>query len=407
MRTNRARIIDSVTAAGREIPFDQAMADANHRWTSIGRDDVKAELFDGSARANAAAYQRNIESYVGTVKIPVGIAGPLRVHGHDGVADYRIPLATTEAALVASFNRGSRLLTVAGGCEARVVDMAVSRSPVFAFDRMADAITFAEFVETCGEDLDAVVARVTSHGRLLGIRTIIEGNHVFVDLRFHTGDASGQNMVTFASDAICEVILAEAPTRPRYWFLEGNLSGDKKASAQTLGSVRGKRVIADAEIPGELIREQLHTTPERMVDYWRASAMGSVMSGAPGIQGQYANGLAALYLACGQDIACVAESASGMTRLEVTAGGDLYASVTLPSIMVGTVGGGTALPSARACLNILGLTGAGASTALAEVSAAVVLAGELSIAGAFCSGDFAKAHRALSRGERLRRETKV
>ena len=123
------------------------------------------------------------------------------------------------------------------------------------------------------------------------------------------------------------------------------------------------------------------------------------MSGTVGIQGHFANGLAALYLACGQDIACVAESATGTTRFERTAENDLYASVTLPNIMVGTVGGGTGLPSAKACLDILGLAGAGNSCALAEVCAAIVLAGELSIVGALCSGDFAMAHLSLSRGE--------
>jgi hydroxymethylglutaryl-CoA reductase (NADPH) len=163
--------------------------------------------------------------------------------------------------------------------------------------------------------------------------------------------------------------------------------------------VRGKRVVADVSISRELICQQLHTTPQRMVDYWVASAIGSVMSGSNGIQGHYANALTALYLACGQDVACVAESATGITRLELTEEGGLYASVTLPNIMVGTVGGGTGLPSAKACLDILGLAGAGNSSALAEVAAAIVLAGEISIVAAFCSGDFASAHRSLSRGE--------
>jgi hydroxymethylglutaryl-CoA reductase (NADPH) len=310
-----------------------------------------------------------------------------------------VPLATTEAALVASYNRGSRLLTAAGGCNARVVDEAVSRTPVFALNSLADAEVFADFVCKHSANMDSVVANVTSHGQLLAIRPVIEGNHVYIDLRFKTGDASGQNMVTFAAEAICNTILEYSPVTARYWFLEGNLSGDKKATAQTLGNVRGKRVIADARVSRDLIARQLHTTPDRMVDFWYASAIGGVMSGSTGIHGHYANGLAALYLACGQDIACVAESATGITRLETTPEGDLYASVTLPNIMVGTVGGGTGLPSAKACLDILGLAGTGNSTALAEVAAAIVLAGELSIIAAFCSGDFASAHRSLSRGE--------
>jgi hydroxymethylglutaryl-CoA reductase (NADPH) len=398
MHTGRAHRHDGIESVRTELPFDQVVTDANRRWTGLDKDDAKSELFDVKARANASVYQRNIESYVGTVNIPVGIAGPLRIHGGAGTTDYHVPLATTEAALVASYNRGSRLLTAAGGCDAHVVDEAVSRVPVFAFDRLADARSFADFVTTHGDIFNTVVDGVTSHGQLLSVQPVIEGNHVHVVLSYKTGDASGQNMVTFASEAICKSILQLAPVVPRYWFLEGNLSGDKKATTQTLRDVRGKRVVAEINVQRELVCQQLHTTPERMVDYWYASAIGGVMSGATGIQGHFANGLAALYLACGQDIACVAESATGITRLQMTEEGDLYASVTLPNIMVGTVGGGTGLPSARACLDILGLAGAGKSAALAEVSAAVVLAGELSIVGAFCSGDFAAAHRSLSRG---------
>ena len=399
MDTNRARRFEIVDSARTGSPFDQAVTDADRRWTSLGQHDAKSELLDAKARANASVYRCNIESYVGTVNIPVGIAGPLRIHGRAGTADYRVPLATTEAALVASYNRGSRLLTAAGGCNTRVVDEAVSRTPVFALSSLIDAEVFAEFICKHSANLDSEVASVTSHGQLLSVRPVIEGNHVYIDLRFKTGDASGQNMVTFATEAICKTILEHSPVESRYWFLEGNLSGDKKATTQTLGNVRGKRVIADARISRGLVNQQLHTTPERMVDYWYASAIGGVMSGSTGIHGHYANGLAALYLACGQDIACVAESATGITRLESTQEGDLYASVTLPNIMVGTVGGGTGLPSAKACLDILGLAGTGNSTALAEVAAAIVLAGELSIIAALCSGDFASAHRSLSRGE--------
>ncbi len=403
MNTSSARKFEIVGTEMAESQFDQAIIDADRRWASLSQDDAKSELFDAKARASASAYQRNIESYIGTVSIPVGIAGPLRIHGRSGTAEYRVPLATTEAALVASYNRGSRLLTAAGGCNALVVDEGLSRTPVFAFDSLTDAEAFADFVSQHSDQLDSVVAGVTSHGQLLSTRPVIEGNHVYIDLRYRTEDASGQNMVTFASDAICEVILKHTPVKPRSWFLEGNLSGDKKATAQTLGDVRGKRVIADVRISRALVCQQLHTTPDRMASYWCASAIVGVMSGATGVQGHFANGLAALYLACGQDVACVAESATGITRLETTEDGDLYASVTLPNIMVGTVGGGTGLPSAKACLNILGLSGTGKSAALAEVAAAIVLAGELSIIGAFCSGDFAMAHRSLSRGEPLSR----
>ena len=185
--------------------------------------------------------------------------------------------------------------------------------------------------------------------------------------------------------------------KPVQWFLEANLSGDKKATAASLAGVRGRKVVAAIELSKGDVRRHLHTTPQRMADLWRMSALGGALSGAVGAQAHYANGLAALYLATGQDIACVAESAVGITRMEVREGGKLYASVTLPNVMVGTVGGGTQLPSQSAALSILGLKGAGKARALAEVCAALCLAGELSIGGALCAGHFASAHHRLAR----------
>jgi hydroxymethylglutaryl-CoA reductase (NADPH) len=179
--------------------------------------------------------------------------------------------------------------------------------------------------------------------------------------------------------------------------LEANLSGDKKATALALASVRGRKVTAEVVVPAEIVCHRLRTTPARMADYFRMGVVGAAIGGAAGAQGHFANALAALYIACGQDVACVAESAIGITRLERTDDGDLYAAVTLPGLIVGTVGGGTSLPSQRACLEILGLAGAGNARAFAEVCAAVCLAGELSLVGALCAGDFAQAHRRLAR----------
>ena len=403
MDANKISRQPEVMAENSSSRFQEAAFSAAKRWGVINQAAARAEIFDRKAKDSASCFRNNIESYIGTINVPVGLAGPMRVCGANGHKDYRVPLATTEAALVASYNRGARLLTAAGGCTARVVAEAVSRTPMFAFNNVLEADEFSNFIDAHAVLLADAVSQITSYGRLISVRGLIEGNHVYVDLQFTTGDASGQNMVTFASDAICKLILEHSPIAPRYWFLEANFSGDKKSSAKSMGHVRGKRVAADVTVPRALVEQKLHTTPERMVEYWYAGAIGGVMSGTTGIQGHFANGLAALYLACGQDVACVAESATGITRLETTRAGDLYASVTLPNIMVGTVGGGTALPSAKACLDILGLAGEGNSSALAEVCASIVLAGELSIIGAFCSGDFALAHRALSRGEAVER----
>lgn len=375
------------------------------RWNLLGASwETQAALADEAALDEIGYFEHNIENFIGTVKVPVGIAGPLRVHGTHARGIYYIPLATTEAALVASYSRGAQLITKAGGCAATVLAEGVSRSPGFAFGCLAEAASFASWVESQTAPLAAVAAGTTSHGKLSAVRAIVEGNHVYVTFEFFTGEAAGQNMVTIATAAILKYIAAQAPVKHEYCFLESNHSGDKKASASSFARVRGKRVSAEVRIPRNVVADRLHTSPERMGEYWRIAAIGGVLSGTIGVQGQYANGLAAMYIACGQDAACVAESAVGVTRLEVSDDGSLYASVTLPNVVMGAVGGGTGLPSQRACLDILRRSGPADSRALAELCAALALAGELSLIGALCSGDFARAHARRARGIRLARQ---
>ena len=246
MDAGKARNNELLVSKDENGNFSQARYDASRRWSRLNVPAARDEILDPKASARAEIYQRNIESYIGTIETPLGVAGPLRVHGRDGSADYCVPLATTEAALVASYNRGARLLTASGGCNARVVDEAVSRTPMFAFNSLIEAEQFVAFIRTHRASFDALVEKTTAHGRLVGAETLVEGNHVYLDLRYTTGDASGQNMVTFASNAILQSILQNSPVTPRYWFLEANFSGDKKAIREKPGSdVRGKRVIAD------------------------------------------------------------------------------------------------------------------------------------------------------------------
>jgi hydroxymethylglutaryl-CoA reductase (NADPH) len=312
-----------------------------------------------------------------------------------------VPLATTEAALVASYSRGAQLITDAGGCAAVVLNEGVTRAPGFAFETLGDAAVFVAWASMSFEAFKTVAGGTTRHGELVDMQLTVEGNHVHVRFEFMTGDASGQNMVTIATDAICRHIVEGSPVRPRYWFVEANMSGDKKATTHSFMSVRGKKVSAEVNVPGALIEERLHTTARVMSDYASMSVLGGVMSGSIGVQGHYANGLAALFIACGQDAACVAEAAVGVTRFEVRDDGGLYAAVTLPNLIVGTVGGGTRLPSQQACLDILGLAGPGHARAFAEVAAALALAGELSIIGALTAGHFTRAHQQLARGPSL------
>lgn len=345
------------------------------------------------------AYHHNIENCIGTVKVPVGLAGPLRIRGTYAAGDYYVPLATTEAALVASYSRGAQTISEAGGCVSILLHEGMRRTPGFGLSSLVEAGLFAIWCIEQREALRAAAASTTHHGELIDIGMAIEGNHVYLILDYTTGDASGQNMVTIATQAVCEYIMVHAAIRPGFYFVEANLSGDKKATAHSFVTVRGKKVSAEVTLPADLVQQRLHTTPQDLERYWKMSAIGAIQSGSIGVQGHFANALAALYIACGQDPACVAESAVGVTRFEVNAKGDLYASVTLPSVVVGTVGGGTALPSQRACLETMGLAGPGQAQALAEVCGALALAGELSITAALCSGDFTRAHRKLARGK--------
>jgi hydroxymethylglutaryl-CoA reductase (NADPH) len=383
------------------VPGGCALTDdaISERWALPGMTRASRDaLADPCTLAERESYARTVENFIGTVKVPVGLAGPLRVNGLHASGVFYVPLATTEAALVASYSRGAQLLTDAGGCSAIVLNEGVSRAPGFAFRTLADAALFAGWASRSFDAFAAAARETTRHGQLVDMRIAVEGNHVHLIFEFLTGDASGQNMATIASDAICRFIEAHTPIPWRHWFVEGNLSGDKKATMQSLMSVRGRKVSAEVVLPRELLEDRLHTTAARMLDYWRMSVIGGVMTGSIGVQGHYANGLAAMFIACGQDAACVAEAAVGVTRFEPSGDGGLYAAVTLPNLIVGTVGGGTRLPSQRACLDIMGLAGTAKARAFAEVAAAVALAGEISITGALAAGEFTRAHQRLARG---------
>ena len=384
-----------------KVPGGATLSDevVAQRWALPGMPaSARDVIADASALTAPERYTRSIENFIGVARLPIGLAGPLRVNGAHALGDYYVPLATTEAALVASYSRGAQLITEAGGCAAVVLNEGVTRAPGFAFETVGDASVFVAWATQAFEAFRTAAATTTRHGSLLDMQLAVEGNHVHLLLEFLTGDASGQNMVTIATDAVCRYIVEHAPVKPRYGFVEANMSGAKKATTHSFMSVRGKKVTAEIRLPERLVRKRLHTTPGAMVDYARMSVIGGVMSGSIGVQGHYANGLAALFIACGQDAACVAEAAVGVTRFETREDGSLYAAVTLPNLIVGTVGGGTGLPTQKACLEILGLAGAGHARALAEVAAALALAGELSIIGALTAGHFTRAHQQLARG---------
>ena len=380
------------------MPLDSTRAGQARRIAFLRGRGVEVPHLEGrGGPPDPEALRGNVEHFVGMAQLPVGLIGPLRVNGLHLREDVFVPLATSEGALVASYDRGARILSRAGGAVCMLVEEEVQRAPAFAFATLAQAARFAEWATARVELFREIAARESRYGRLVWMRAHLEANHVYLMFSYRTGDAAGQNMVTFATAAICREILERTPVRPEYWFVESNLSGDKKASAARFLNTRGRRVTAEALLPRTLVTRGLRATPERMCDCWRMGLLGGVQTGAMGASSHVANALAALFVACGQDVACVAEASLAVLRMEVR-DGDLYVALTLPNLIVGTVGGGTRLPTARECLAILDCVGAGKAGRFAEICAAVALAGEVSIVGALAAGEFAAAHQRLGRG---------
>jgi hydroxymethylglutaryl-CoA reductase (NADPH) len=324
----------------------------------------------------------NIENFIGMTQLPTGIIGPLLVLGTAIEEDVYVPLATSEGALVASYHRGAKATRLSGGITSICVVEGVQRSPVFCFNDMGELAKFLVWGYEQRQRMEEIVAATSRYAKLDDIRANVEGNHL---------------MVTLCTQAICKHLIDEAPGKPHTWYLESNYSGDKKATALSFSSVRGKKVAAECLLPRDVVKHVLKTTPEQMAHYWQTSTLGVIQSGAIGAQGHVANGLTALFIATGQDAACIAEAATGITRMQLTESGDLYTSVTLPNLIVGTVGGGTGLPTQQECLNLLGCTGPGTARRFAEICGAVALSGEISIAAALAAGHFAGAHQKLGR----------
>lgn len=207
-------------------------------------------------------YRRNIENFIGTAKVPVGVAGPLRVNGLFAQGDYYVPLAITEAALVASYSRGAQLISEAGGCTAMLLNEGVSRAPGFIFKDLREAGLFVAWAVSQQNEFKCASEATTRHGKLINTWVTVEGNHVYLRFEFSTGDAAGQNMVTIATEAICSYIRDHSPVRPEYSSVEANFSGDKKASAQSFVSVRGRKVTAEVILPPRLVKSRLRATPE-------------------------------------------------------------------------------------------------------------------------------------------------
>ena len=357
-----------------------------------------AELTGNGAEVDPEQLAGSIEGFLGYARVPVGVFGPLLVQGQEARGEFMVPVATSEGALVSSYQHVANLLGRTGGVEVRRTAEGVLRAPCFVFQDLARASAFADWILGHEQAFGSIVAEGSRHCRLQSLQSELIGTTVFVRLLFTTGDAAGQNMVTLATQAICTLVLDQAPVKPSSWLLEANYSGDKKATHTALSGVRGHRAVARAVVPDRLFRRYFRSPTARVAEGFDNSIAGAIASGAIGSQTNVANALAGLFIACGQDVACVAEAAVGLTRVRLLADDELELSVTLPNLIVGSVGGGTRLPTAHECLAMLGCAGDGGARKLAEICAALALCGEVALIGALAGGSFAAAHAAHGRG---------
>ncbi|MDR0912481.1 MAG: hydroxymethylglutaryl-CoA reductase (NADPH) [Methanobrevibacter sp.] len=343
-----------------------------------------------------SANKKNIENSIGTIQIPIGVAGPLKINGAYANGDFYIPLATTEGALVASINRGSSAITSSGGVNTVLIDDKMTRAPVIKTNSAKEAINIKNWFENNFNRLKEIAESTTSHGKLLKIDPIlIVGNLVFPRFVYSTGDSMGMNMVTIATEKVLDEFNKE--NSGHVVALSGNVCVDKKPAAINLIEGRGKTVTADIIIPEEIVKNKLKTTAKAIeeVNTYK-NLIGSAISGSMAFNAHYANMIGAIFLATGQDEAHIAEGSLGITTAE-DRDGDLYFSVNMNDLPIATIGGGTSVETAKEGLAILGINGTGDVKKFAEIVIATVLAGELSLLAALSAGHLARAHKELGR----------
>lgn len=342
------------------------------------------------------AFAKNIENPIGTIQVPIGVAGPVTINGEHAKDDFFIPLATSEGALLASVNRGCSAITAAGGVNARVIGDKMTRAPVIKTESVVEAVKVKQWFENKFDELKEIAESTTNHGKLIKIDPIIiVGNYVYPRFCYSTGDSMGMNMVTIATEKVLEKLYEDLGVHAI--ALSGNLCVDKKPAAINVVEGRGKTVVADILIPEAIVRTKLKTTAKAIEEVNTAkNLIGSAAAGSMAYNAHFANMIGALFLATGQDAAHVVEGSLGITTAE-DRDGDLYFSVNMPDLPIATIGGGTRLETANEGLQILGCAGSGNVNKFAEIVISTVLAGELSLVGALAAGHLAKAHQELGR----------
>jgi len=371
--------------------YSDKAVDQRHAWVENRTGcDLAALRHPGEAEA----HRGNIENHFGYVRLPVGIAGPMLLRGEQAKGAFLVPLATTEGTLVASYNRGMKAITESGGAETQVYKNEIHSNATFETGTPKAADALAAWIKSQYAVLADRVKESTSHGRLLRTEFIAAGSRLIVNFIYDPADAMGINMVTHTSHALCGFI-AEHHGGMRFHFPSA-LQGDKKATYYNFHRGRGRSVTARVVLTGVVIRDLLHTSPELILDYYRNNLEIGHLTGGLGFNMHIANGITALGLATGQDVAYVGESANGMTVVEANGDG-LLIVVTIPSLYIGTVGGGTRLPTNLPCLKMLGCDVPGSALKLAEIFAGTCLAGEISVLAAIASDQFVRAHNKLGR----------
>jgi len=338
----------------------------------------------------------NVENFMGVAQVPIGLAGPLRINGEHAQGDFFVPMATSEGTLVASYNRGMRLLSESGGVKTTVVEQFMQRSPVFILEDALKAREFGDWIKLRFDDIKAVAETTTRSGKLINIGQYSIGPLRNLRFNYTTGDAAGQNMTGKATFAACEWIKKNYPGGANY-ILSGNMDTDKKHSRANMLLTRGKRVVAECTIKGDLLKSLMGISSKELFWSRQVSNAGAFLAGSANNGAHAANGLTAMFIATGQDVANVSESHAGVTYAQLLDNGDYYWSITLTSLIVATYGGGTGLPTQRECLEMMDCYGKGKADKFAEICAAVVLAGDTSLSSAILAGDWVSSHDELGR----------
>ena len=378
----------------RENDYTKEMAAARRSFA----EEISGSRLDhvGGFSLDPGTLPGNIENFMGAAQVPLGLAGPLLVNGEHADGLFYVPMATTEGTLVASYNRGMRLLTEAGGVKTTVVERYMQRAPVFHFADARAARDFGAWLDANLEGVRAAAEATTSVGKLHHVQQFGVGPMRFLRFNYTTGDAAGQNMSGKATLAACDWIAANYPGGARF-TLSGAIDTDKKHSHMNVLHSRGARVVAEAVIPNALMEKIMGVDTAALFRARLVSNAGGMLAGTVNNGMHAANGLTALFIATGQDVANIAESHAAITFVELLNDGDYYWSITIPSLIVATYGGGTGLATQRECLELLGCYGKGKVEKFAEICAGVVLAGDISLAAAVLAGDWVESHDKLGR----------